>query len=47
MEDNKVIADKLQHVFAEWLDNGYNDFGDVNTCIFCIKLTGGILLSNG
>lgn len=46
-EDNKVIAQKLREVFYEWIDNGHNDFNDVNTCILCINLTDGVLLSHG
>lgn len=46
-EDNKVIARKLREVFYEWIDNGHNDFNDVNTCILCINLTDGVLLSHG
>ncbi len=45
--ENAEIAGKLKKVFAEWIDNGHNDFGDVNTCILRIKLTDGILLSHG
>ena len=45
--ENAEIAGKLKKVFAEWIDNGHNDFGDVNTCILRIRLTDGILLSHG
>lgn len=44
---NIKIAEKLKEVFAEWIDNGHNDFSDINTCILCIELTDGILFSNG
>ncbi len=46
-EENRHIAEKLRKSFAEWIDNGHNDFNDVNTCILCIKLTDGVLLSHG
>lgn len=46
-EENKEIAEKLRAAFAEWIDNGHNDFEDVNTCILCIKLTDGVLFGNG
>ena len=46
-EENAEIADKLRKAFAEWIDNGHNDFSDVNTCILCIQLTDGLLLSHG
>lgn len=46
-EENSEIAKKLQAAFAEWINNGHNDFSDKNTCILCIKLTDGVLLSHG
>lgn len=46
-EDNGVIAQKLREVFSEWIDNGHNDFDDVNTCILRVELTDGVLLSHG
>ena len=46
-QDNCVIAEKLKKVFADWIDNGHNDFDDENTIILCVKLTDGILLSHG
>lgn len=45
--ENALIAKKMQAAFSEWIDNGHNNFDDVNTCILCIKLTDGILLSHG
>lgn len=45
--ENAKIAEKLKKVFAKWIDNGHNDFGDVNTCILRIKLTDGVILSHG
>lgn len=46
-EENAPIAGKMREVFEAWIDNGHNDFADVNTCILCIRLTSGILFSNG
>lgn len=46
-EKNKEIADKLRAVFAEWYDNGHVNEEDPNTCILCIRLTDGVLFSNG
>lgn len=46
-EENAEIAGKLRKAFAEWIDNGHNDFGDTNTCILCVELTDGLLLSHG
>ena len=46
-EENRIIAEKLKIVFAEWIDNGHNDFDDENTIILCVELTDGLLLSHG
>lgn len=46
-EENAHIANKMKRVFSAWIDNGHNDFDDTNTCILCIRLTGGVLFSNG
>lgn len=45
--ENEEIAGKLKKVFAEWINNGHNDFGDINTCVLRIKLTDGVLLYHG
>lgn len=45
--ENDMIAKKLKNVFAEWIDNGHNNFDDQNTIILCVQLTDGILLSHG
>ena len=45
--ENLRIANKMKQVFSAWIDNGHNNFHDINTCILCIKLTNGILFSNG
>ena len=46
-EENEEIAEKMKVFFAEWIDNGHNNFEDVNTCILKIKLTEGVLFSHG
>lgn len=46
-DENAKIANRLRETFAQWIDNGHNDFSDVNTCILCIRLTDGILFSHG
>ncbi len=46
-KENSAIAEKLKTAFAEWIDNGHNDFSDQNTVILCVKLTDGLLLSHG
>ena len=45
--ENSCIANKMKQVFSAWIDNGHNNFDDRNTCILCIRLTSGILFSNG
>ena len=46
-KENRLIAEKLKTVFAEWIDNGHNNFDDENTIILCVELTDGLLLSHG
>lgn len=46
-EENKAVAEKMRTVFAEWIDNGHNDFNDENVIILRIVLTDGILFSHG
>ena len=46
-EENKEIAEKLRRAFAEWIDNGHNNFADENTIILCVELTDGVLFSHG
>lgn len=45
--ENRAISEKLKTAFAEWIDNGHNDFEDENTIILCVELTDGLLLSHG
>ncbi|MBQ7348100.1 MAG: pyridoxamine 5'-phosphate oxidase family protein [Clostridia bacterium] len=45
--ENARIAKKMKVAFSEWIDNGHNNFDDINTCILCIKLTDGLLFSHG
>ena len=45
--ENEKIASMMKDKFAEWIDNGHNDFNDENTCILKIELTQGLLWSNG
>lgn len=46
-EENREIAEKLKKAFAQWIDNGHNNFDDENTIILCVKLTDGVLFSHG
>ena len=45
--ENKEIAEKLTRAFAGWIHNGHNNFEDENTIILRIRLTHGVLFSNG
>ena len=46
-EENRAIMDILRTAFAAWYDNGHINEGDTNTCLLKIKLTDGVLFSNG
>lgn len=46
-KENSAVAETLKDVFAEWIDNGHNNFEDENTIILCLDLTDGLLLSHG
>lgn len=46
-KENRIIAEKLKIVFAEWIDNGHNNFDDENTIILCVELTDRLLRSHG
>lgn len=46
-KENADIAYELRVAFAEWIDNGHNDFRDENTCILRIALSDGVLFSHG
>lgn len=46
-EKNAKIMDKLRTAFAEWYNNGHTNEADPNTCILCIHLTDGVLMSHG
>lgn len=46
-KENEQIANQMKTLFAEWINNGHNNFEDENTCILQIKLTDGVLFSNG
>lgn len=45
--ENADIAKKMREVFANWIDNGHNNFEDENTCILKIELTDGVLFFQG
>lgn len=43
---NRIMA-KVREAFAAWYDNGHTNEEDPNTCILRIRLTEGVLMSNG
>lgn len=47
LEENKVIMEKLREAFASWYQNGHTNEADPNTCLLKIRLTDGVLFSNG
>ena len=47
LESNQEIADMLRTAFAAWYDNGHTNEDDPHTIILRMKLTDGILFSNG
>ncbi len=44
---NAALAGTLRDAFAGWIDNGHSDLQDVNTRILRVRLTDGVLFSNG
>lgn len=47
LKENADLADKLRTVFAEWYGNGHVNEDDPHTMILCVRLTEGVLFSNG
>lgn len=45
--ENTELAGKLRKVFAEWIDNGHNNFDDENTIILKVDLIEGVLFAQG
>lgn len=46
-ENNIVIMTKLRDAFAAWYSNGHTNEDDPNTCLLRIRLTDGVLFSQG
>ncbi len=46
-DKNAEMMSKLRTAFAEWYDNGHTNEEDPNTCLLRIRLTDGVLFSNG
>lgn len=47
LRENKAVMDILRAAFAAWYDNGHTNEADPNTCLLKIRLTDGVLYSNG
>ena len=47
LPENRQLAEKLRSAFAAWYHNGHVNEADPNTCILRIRLTEGLLLSQG
>ena len=47
LPENKKIMEILRAAFALWYDNGHTNEADPNTCLLKIRLTDGVLFSNG
>ena len=46
-EKNAAVMTKLRRAFAAWYDNGHTNENDPNTCILRVRLTMGVLMSQG
>ena len=47
LPENQAVMDVLRAAFAAWYDNGHTNEADPNTCLLKIKLTDGVLFSDG
>ncbi len=47
LPENAGIMQVLRAVFSAWYDNGHTNEADPNTCLLKIRLTDGVLFSNG
>ena len=47
LPENEEIMDILRAAFAAWYDNGHINEADPNTCLLKIRLTDGVLFSDG
>lgn len=47
LKENKAVMEILRAAFAAWFDNDHVSEADPNTCLLKIKLTDGVLFSNG
>lgn len=47
LPENKAMMDILRTAFAAWYGNGHTNEADPNTCLLVIRLTDGVLFSDG
>ncbi|MBQ3080503.1 MAG: pyridoxamine 5'-phosphate oxidase family protein [Clostridia bacterium] len=47
LPENEETMKILRAAFAAWYDNGHTNEEDANTCLLKIRLTDGVLFSNG
>lgn len=47
LNKNRAVMDILHTAFAAWYGNGHVNEADENTCLLRIKITDGVLFSNG
>ena len=47
LEENRAVMAVLRTAFAAWYSNGHTNEEDPNTCLLKIRLTDGVLFSNG
>lgn len=47
LPENKAVMEILRSAFAAWYSNGHTNEADPNTCLLKIRLTDGVLFSNG
>ena len=47
LEENQAVMGKLREAFSAWYHNGHTNEADPNTCLLKIRLTDGVLFSNG
>lgn len=46
-EENREIMEQLRAAFAAWYDNGHTNEADPNTILLKVRLTDGVLYSDG
>ena len=47
LEENRTVMEILRAAFAAWYDNGHTNEADPNTCLLRVRLTDGVLFSDG